>query len=303
MSVSKIASALDPNTVKCLRSRADAVVQQIRDDYFPTLPDDTFRRDHLAHTSLVMKIAAYRFLDNEIAATLRTAVEDRAREIYGAGKLVYHPVFYLRMSFPGIYHSRLDRTAFMDSQPHYDRAYGVHAFSFWLALNEIDEESGGLATFVDPGVERLFEVAGRNRYSATTYLQAAALIDPHLRNATKTWSAAAGDVLTFDSTVLHGATKPKTRRRISFDFRLAPVETVAAAASEHQRIFAAVNANLTLSNARNLAMLGDIVGARRIFDGLGIAAPPMRFSPKIVEPLAEMRWQEEYAYLRTTAHA
>jgi len=298
MSVHLIPSAVDSNGVTALRDRALSTLTQIKNDYFPTLDDDEFHRRHLGHTSLTMKIAAYRFFDDEIFATLRAAVETQAMAIYGATDLKLHPIFYLRMSFPGIWRTEAERNAFLDSVPHYDRSYGVHAFSFWLTLEDADEASGGLASFTLPDIETHFATDGRNRYNQTGYQEMAVAIDPLLRRGTRTWPARAGDILTFDSTLLHGATKPVTRRRISLDFRLAPSQAIAAAAPEHQRIFDAFGENVALSNARNLAMLGDTVGAERIFNALGIASPPMRFSPRIVEPRAEMRWQDEYAYLR-----
>jgi hypothetical protein len=110
--------------------------------------------------------------------------------------------------------------------------------------------------------------------------------------------AKAGDILTFDSNLLHGATKPKTRRRMSFDFRLAPAASVAAAPPSVRRIFDAVNQNLSLSNARNLARLGDKPGAERIFRRLGLNPPAIEPGPRIAKPDSQMRWQDEYAYLR-----
>lgn len=259
--VTRLDGALDPATTETLRKRVETTIRQLREDYFPQHSDLALHCDHLRHTSLVMKIAAYRFFDDEVFRILRDAVEARTQELYRATQLLLHPIFYLRISVPGVCRSELHRAAFLDSEPHYDRSYGVHAYTFWLALEDVDDESGGLATFDDPAIDRHFRTDGRNRYNYNNYLDAAATLDPLLCKSTKTLQANAGDILTFDSNHLHGATKPRTRRRMSFDFRLAPADAVAAAPSSVRRIFAAINQNVSLSNARNLAKLGDKPGA------------------------------------------
>lgn len=301
MPVRKIAAALPCDQVSSLQRRAETVMEQLKQDYFAEKSDAAFRAKHLGHTSLVAKLAAYRFFDTETFNVLKECAQKPAVEIYGADSLVLHPIFYLRFSYPGSHQSDLQRRAFLDSQPHFDRSFGLHAYSFWLALDDIDADSGGLASFSGPASQKEFATDGRNRYDYETYLKCSATLDPILKKEIATYRASAGDLLTFDSTVLHGATKATCRRRLSLDFRLVDIEQVQAAPKEVQRIFLAFNENVTLSNARNLIFLGDRVGAQRLSNAASsLACPPGR-TRRILEPGMQMRWQDEYAYLRQSA--
>lgn len=301
MTIRHIRKAVSVDRTGELCARAESVLDGIKRDYFTDTPTSTFQECHLGHTSLVMKIAAYRFLTHELFVELRDAVRPAAQRLYGIDELVFHPIFYLRVSYPGVAYSDLHASAFMDSQPHFDRSFGLDAYSFWVALDDVDEESGGLASFNGGNVEELFWSNGRNRYDYERYLQAAGELDPLLQETAETYSIDAGDVLTFDSDALHGATKPRSRRRLSFDFRLTTPSEVGAATPQTQHIFEQFNENVTLSNAMNLHWIGDTFGAKRILDGLGITKILDEPSERIRAPGALMRWQDEYAYLRAAA--
>lgn len=298
MTIRLINKAVSGDRTAELRARAESVFDQIKMDYFAKKPTHEFQNHHLGHSSLVAKIAAYRFLSHELSIELRDAVLPAAKRLYDVDDLIFHPIFYLRISYPGVIYSDLHANAFLDSQPHFDRSFGINAYSFWIALDDIDEESGGLAGFAGADIEEVFWDDGRNRYDYERYLLAAKDLDPLLQRTAGTYSIGAGDVLTFDSDTLHGATKPKSRRRLSFDFRLAKPSEVAAATPRTQHIFERFNENVTLSNAMNLNWIGDTVGARRILDDLGHPKSLDEPSERIGAPGALMRWQDEYAYLR-----
>lgn len=282
-----------------LRSRAEAMVLNIKDDYFSSLTEDVFRREHLGNTSLVMKIAAYRFANEATMSLLRARLKPIAEELYSETELMLHPIFYLRIGYPGNDYSDLYRDAFLDSQPHYDRAFGVDAYSFWIALGDIDDESGGLAEFSSPETDAHFALNdGRNRYNYDLYLDNASKIDEILRSSCRAPCAKAGDVLTFDSSVLHGATKPKSKKRISFDFRLASRKAIEATSDEVRAMFDAYNHSIDLCNAYNLKFVGDDLGAKRISQTVVQNSNFPRPNSKILEPHAQMQWQNEYAFLQ-----
>lgn len=298
MTIKHIQKAVSENRAAELRTRADTVLDQIKQDYFIETPSRTFQEHHLGHTSLVMKIAAYRFLTHELFVELRDAVLPSATRHYGVTDLMFHPIFYLRSSYPDVNISPARAQAFLDSQPHFDRSFGVDAYSFWIALDDIDEKSGGLAGFVGQDIEEMFWADGRNRYDYERYLLAAKNLDPLLQRTAETYTIGAGDILTFDSNALHGATKPISRRRLSFDFRLAAPSEIAKATPQTQHIFERFNENVTLSNAMNLDWVGDTVGAQRILNDFGQPKSLDEPSGRIRVPGALMRWQDEYAYLR-----
>lgn len=199
-----------PAFVAELLKRAEDTLAEIHDDYFSQKSFEAFRVEHMGHESLVMKLVAYRFFSMDIAK--------RLRDLLDLPDMLIHPVFYLRFSYPGTYYSEKQRGAFLDSQPHYDTSYGLNARTYWLALEDIDEETGGLCSFSSQEILNHFPSGEKNRYNLDKYWDAASEIDPMLRLGTVAPSIRAGDILTFDSNMLHGATKPQSRRRISLDF-------------------------------------------------------------------------------------
>ena len=302
-------SVVPGDVIALLRNRAEATLRGIYEDYFEDKSFDEFIRDHLGHTSVVMKIANYRFTTGDMFLQLKDCLQPHAERVFGVSELLIHPISYLRFSFPGIYYSDEHKVAFLDSQPHYDRSYGIEAFTFWLALDDIDDESGGLCSFSGPETLEYFPLEGQNRFSYKGYWDAAKDIDPMIRRETITYPVRPGDVLTFDSTVLHGGTKPRTRRRVSFDFRLVPVANLKEAPASVLRIFDEVNTRLDLCNANNLILIGDFIGASRILDQresgtsnrelMAVASalrcrPP---DPSVVQEHAEMAWRNEYGWL------
>jgi hypothetical protein len=237
-----IKNAIPADFVTELRDRAEATLREVHQDYFPQKSFGAFRMEHLGHESLVMKLVAYRFFTMDIANRLRALV---------GPEMLIHPVFYLRFSYPDIHYSEKQRAAFLDSQPHYDTSYGLDAQTFWLALDDVDEETGGLCSFSTQEIHDHFPSGETNRYNLDRYWDAAADLDPMLRLGTVAPAIAAGDILTFDSSMLHGATKPITRKRISLDFRLIPQDTFIIDRGV-RRIFDAVNEDLDGCNRRNI---------------------------------------------------
>lgn len=259
----RLKNAVPADFVTELRERAETILSQIHQDYFPQKSFETFKVDHLGHESLVMKLVAYRFFTMDIA--------NRLRELVGPGMLI-HPVFYLRFSYPDTNYS----TAFLDSQPHYDTSYNLNAQTFWLALCDIDTESGGLCSFNSEEIHDHFPAGETNRYNLDRYWDAAPEIDPMLREGTVSPAIQAGDILTFDSSMLHGATKPISRKRISLDFRLMPKQLLVGKDSTVKNIFYAVNEDLDDCNKRNIAAYS---------------------RQDILQPGAKASWRREYAWL------
>lgn len=295
---------------------AEAVMAEIHADYFAEMDLHEFRTRHLGHTSLVMKMAAFRFASGDLLHSLKQAIEKNAGiEGLANDPLMLHPIFYLRFSWPGVSYSESHGAAFLDSQPHFDRAFGLPAFSFWTPLEPASDATGGICYFEDERTLDEYAYGPSNKHNYDTYLAAAATLDPLLRETVLAPTLDVGDVFTFDRTILHGATKPKTARRVSFDFRLCRASAAAQSAPWVQSLLAEFNRAPDLCNARNLLTIGDFLGASRILkqiaarsanqdlhlvaDSLSKLAP----GPDLLRQHAVMAWQSEYSWARPSASA
>jgi len=214
-----------------------------------------------------MQLATLRFASLEVLTKLRELLIPHIQRINGESELLIHPSFFLRLSFPE--NNDLNKgLSFLNTEPHYDHymkeGFEIQSFTFWVPFEDIDEESGGLCSFSTPEIFDYFTNQGRTRYNPGTYFKVAPEIDPLLKHSTMVHKIQAGDILTFDSNTLHGATRPRSRRRISFDFRLLPRTSLKGAPTSVHRLFDRINFEFDSYNVDNLIELGDFLGASRI---------------------------------------
>lgn len=178
------------------------------------------------HESIGMKILAIRIFlklgPNWIHEKLNLAMN----EIDPRQKYYLHPIFYFRITSPDINHKHTIKNALFDSQPHYDRSFGIKAFSFWLALVDVDDMTGGLCFFEDESnVKNLFPTENKtNQYDSTKYVKNHQFVDKEMSNHIKRPNLKRGQAYVFSWYDLHGATKPQSKQRISFDMRVHDLE-------------------------------------------------------------------------------
>ncbi len=308
--VTQINQALDCQLTNYLYDRTQECIKELHVDYFAEKSFMEFCCEHLGHVSIAAKILAYRYFNTDIFRKLYQSLVPLAENVYGAEDLVLHPIFYLRYTFPELPQTEQHRLAFLDSQPHFDRSYGIKAFTFWIALVDIDDQTGGLCYFTDPKVVAEFSAGEKNRYNMDGYFENAVQVDSSLKPVAIQPHLKKGGVLTFDSNVLHGATKPKSKWRISFDVRLIPKEELLRADPRVQRTINLFHRSPTLCNANNLLFLGDYKGAARHFQSLSMELnnSALKYTaqtlsiktpnPEILKSGAKMQWRDEYCWVK-----
>jgi hypothetical protein len=256
-------SVLPADFVSDLRSRAEKLFEQVHDEYFAQIPLDDFRV-LCQKESLISRILTFRFMSNAFVESLRKWVTPKLHEIMGRDdeQFVLCPYFYLRFCWPQIYLSAKHEAAYLYTEPHYDTALGVEGYSMWIPLEKADAETGGLCFFSDEQLYQRIPRGTRNVYSISRYLDDASQIDPYLKDKEIQPDIEAGELFVFDTHTLHGATKPKTRRRLSLNMRLILESFLAKGTPEVQALCRTVDQQLDICNAMNLALLGDHLGAK-----------------------------------------
>lgn len=286
-------------------------LRQIYVDYFSTVSYGDFEENYVFNESLVMKCFAYRFANSEIMKLLRDrCVNAISSECSGSFSddlkdAFIHPIFYARISNPGVSHSAEREKAFLDSQPHYDRAFGVYAYSFWLAINQANKDSGGLCFFSSNGKDMKHFHAGwgeSNQYNYDGYLENYEQLDKAIKDKCIHPDIKAGQCYMFNSNVLHAATKPLSKKRASFDFRLIPSSELSAFGETPRKIILFFNENISLSNALNLFYLGDRKGALRVYPEIEqyIEENSLNVAPTfdILAAKHKLPWSMEYGWMR-----
>ena len=219
----KVADILNNEESDLFNQLALNELEELYNDY--KIGDENFKifcEKTIWHESIGMKILATRILlklgPNWLHQKLKLAMNkfDPNHEYF------LHPIFYFRITSPKINHKHTINDALFDSQPHYDRSFGIKAFSFWLALVDINDETGGLCFFEKArNVNNLFPSESKiNQYDSTKYVKNHLLVDKEMSDYIKRPQLEKGQAYVFSWYDLHGATKPKSKQRISFDIRI-----------------------------------------------------------------------------------
>jgi hypothetical protein len=243
-----------------LHDKAMQTTETLRLTYFPEMSmRETLEKYKHSTPSRFSRAVAYRMMDSETIRTLKPLIEVAASSFWGQKEYLFYPVYYVRLS-PG----RSSGSHLLDSQPHYDKSFGCHAYSFWIPLQVSNRETGGICLYPDTDVAAEYVRRNENnRNDFNSYRENSAELDPVLQDNATTYDLEPGDVVTFDSDMLHGATRPGTKDRISFDIRLLSLSEQPKEACSPDLI-TLFNEHIDVSNALNLMALGDKMGARDI---------------------------------------
>lgn len=300
MKYSKISGFLKNENLLFCKGKALNEIFGIKDCFESEIDEKEYWIKYLHNNSAVIKAAAFRFLTKEI----REILYDAALEVLHGSKedFLFHPIFYLRISRHDVSYSTARELCILDSQPHYDRSYGVPARTFWVALKPANKTTGGLCFFSESkSIDELFKVSWdqKNKFNYLKYLEDYQKLDKKINSFIIYPDLCAGDAYSFGSDELHAATRPIASERLSFDFRLIRKKNLDSASSQVKKLVYFFNENLELSNALNLHVLGDNVGRDAYIRDNSY---PMDLFKKIslgprLDILRNYQWQEEYSWI------
>jgi len=131
------------------------------------------------------------------------------------------PLFYLRISEPGLYLNKHHEEALLDTAPHYDRSKIYDFTSIWIPLYDTNSDTGTMCIF--PGLKSIREFRktdGTNIYSLGSYLDNYKIVDHILKDWMAEISCPAGHFLYLGPDVLHGASKSRKKTRVSLNYHV-----------------------------------------------------------------------------------
>ena len=277
----------------------EKVINEFLSDYLPEVKYEEFICNYTNHESITMKIIAYRFYLELININFFDIVISKLvnLNIFKKNEIKKHPVFYLRISSP-------DKSinSLLESQPHYDRSYNLFAYSYWLALKNINQSTGGLCFFNQSSeIKTMFEVpwGEPNRFNFDKYYQSHNIIDPIIRNSIIHPNLRAGKAYMFDSNVLHGATKPLSDIRISFDFRFLTKNEILKANKRVQKIINFFNDDPCSIILKNLLLFGDEKILLKYNNSLKIKndIKPLINNYEFLNPNKKIHWSIENSFI------
>tara|TARA_B110000977_G_scaffold201014_1_gene293665 strand:- start:1712 stop:2614 length:903 start_codon:yes stop_codon:yes gene_type:complete len=284
-----------------INEKANHIIFDIYCDYFSHITYEEFEAQNLFHESVVMKCAAYRFADPEVLQGILYPNAVKHTNLFTTDNTLIHPIFYLRKSKKYAADLDVKDDYFLDGQPHYDRSFNIPAQSFWLALRDANIQTGGLC-FFEEGLDQLFHIewGEKNKYSTTMYQNEYKKLDPSIIPRVIHPDIKSGGAYTFDSNELHASTRPISETRLSFDFRVLLRSNLEEADERSKRLILNFNDNIALSNAKNLFLIGDVVGANKYIKNYKlnlediISIKQLHVAPKSNQLL---HWSAEYSFI------
>ena len=176
---------------------------------------------------------------------------------------------------------------------------------------KINDDVGGLCYWKEgtKGTKLFSSSKINNAFSYSTYLDSASTIDEDLKMDVIKHELDLGDALTFNRTLLHGATKPQKSLRISIDFRLVAPSKLNKCSKAVKNIFQEISESFDLTRAQNLMRIGDFLGSARILESLSKKtknlmlfklAETMKLCPPnsaILKKNASFHWSNEYEWI------
>jgi len=294
----KVFNLFTHEEIDVLAQRLMEVIQSIKSDYFNTISMEQFYQEYIFHESVVMKCVAMRFATEELWNKLKHKIDQEGEGIDKSQPVYFHPIFYARFSSAEY---KLESSVFLDSQPHYDRAFGLYAFSYWLALKQANKASGGLCFFSENhkvNDEFTVDWSQKNKYNYDLYVDSFSRLDPFIKESCIHPDLDAGQAYQFDSNILHAATKPISDDRLSFDFRFFQKCSLESLDDNVRRIIENFNKNINLSNALNLIVMGDIKGALRLAGDAKQYLDVVKPKYDINKSYQKFSWQDEYSWCK-----
>jgi hypothetical protein len=257
---------LDKCEIKIIQEYFFEIINEIKADYMNDLSFDDFKKYYIDFESVVMKAIGYRFYYKILKEGFFEKIEYKIKDFFDEKYVVYlrHPIFYTRIIYP---EKDFTNLPLLSSQPHFDRSFNLHAYTVWLAMDEIDCETGGLCFFnKNEKIDELFEVewGQKNKYNSDLYKQNHEDIDPIIINYLIQPKLSAGQAFLFDSNTLHCGVRPRSKERLSFDFRFIKKSELKKTDERTGYIFELFDKNPDEILAKNLFMIGDHIASKKI---------------------------------------
>lgn len=222
--IKKFKSFTTKEIVNLAKEKAINIEKEVFDDY--SYESETF--DQFIHTtqkeSERSRVQTYRFISSIEGLDLIQEQLSSFRKLFTKNNFYISPMLYLRICRPGILLSKKHHKSLLFTEPHYDKSNKFEFYSIWIPLSPSTKKTGTLCEFDKNLLKIEFPLSGKNKFSLTRYLDNHKEIDPLIRKSVIPVFCESSSYLYWDSTTLHGATKPTHYDRISLNYQVFSIE-------------------------------------------------------------------------------
>ena len=275
-------------------------IHSLHKDYYSNTSFKTFFDSMFTTQNRLMRALCYRFLNGDKFIKIKKKLD----------KNVYiNPLFYVFVINKKNFNSKLGKKALMDTQYHYDFPYSLYANTYWVALQDVNDETG---TLCFPKTKRLISKFipyrnFKNRYNLDKYYKNAKKLDPLIERESNKVSLKSGSAVLWGSDVCHGAFRAKKpgSPRISFDFRTITKKVLHLSDVKTIRLVEEFNKDVDTFNFLNLMYIGDYKYCERaIKKNKKLKKYKNYFKnlkskkyKNLIKSKIFLRWQQEYPFV------
>lgn len=277
-------------------------IHSLHKDYYSRMNFNDFFNKMFTTQNRLMRALSYRFLNKNKFIKLKNKINEN---------IFINPLFYVFVINKNFFKSELEKKALLDTQFHYDFPFSLYSNTYWVALDDVNEDTG---TLCFPKTRRLITKFlpyknFKNRYNLDKYYKNASKLDPLVRKDAVKLSLKAGSAVLWGSDICHGASRAKKfgLRRISFNFRTISKKILYLSNAKTIRFVEEFNENIDTFNFLNLLYIGDYKYCERSMKNNRQLSKYKNYLnylksnkyKNLIKSSSFLRWQEEYSFTKT----
>lgn len=205
-----------PNLIKKLKEVIFYNYEELVKDYSKKFNKKDIKKSFIKQR-IFARLLSYRSINPNLINPIVDELSKRFKK-----KLYLAPFFYIRFCNPGEYYNSAHKKSLLYTEPHYDKyTFNNKGLSFWIPLHSTSKSTGTLCYIKkNKDISKKFPVNGKNLYNIENYLKNFKNVDKILKGKVKNVYCNFGEILCFDQNVLHGASGPINKPRISVNFQI-----------------------------------------------------------------------------------
>ncbi len=206
----------DPALIKGLKNEIFVNYEELINDYSRKFKKKDMRKSFIKQR-MFARLLSYRSINPKIIKPIINELSKKLKK-----KIYLAPNFYIRYCYPNEYFNSSHRKSLLYTEPHYDKyTFNNKGLSFWIPLHKTTKSTGTLCYIKkNKDISQRFPVKGKNIFNIQNYLKNFKGVDKILKNKINNVYCDFGEILCFDQNVLHGASGPKSKPRISLNFQV-----------------------------------------------------------------------------------
>jgi len=291
---------LNGNEIKDFSDSLYKEIHSLHKDYYSNINFYSFFNKMFITQNRLMRALCYRFLDKKKFIKLQKKIP---KDVY------INPLFYVFVINKKFFSSKLEKKAIMDTQYHYDFPYSLYSNTYWIPLQDVNNETG---TLCFPKTKKLISKFipyknYKNRYNLDKYYKNASKLDPLIKKDSNTLLLKSGSAVLWGSDVCHGALRAKKpgTTRISFNFRTISKKVLYLSNIRTIKFVEDFNKDIDTSNFLNLMHLGDykycegeIKKNKKLYKFKNyLKELKSKKYKNLIKTKSFLRWQEEYPFV------